>query len=103
MRKDKDGEWEWILQVKDHFSRFIWLFALKDKSSVGVAAALDVLSLSVGRCIFAKWTMVLSLRGKSFGSWNATGAMSSMEALINRQLKVQLRMLMGPLNDVFVL
>jgi IS30 family transposase len=42
MRKDKDGEWEWILQVKDHFSRFIWLFALKDKSSAGVAAALDV-------------------------------------------------------------
>jgi transposase InsO family protein len=32
-----DGDYHWILQIKDHFSRYIWLFALKDKSSEEVA------------------------------------------------------------------
>lgn len=35
-----DGEYNWILQIKDHFSRMIWLFPLKDKSSLEVATAL---------------------------------------------------------------
>jgi hypothetical protein len=28
-----DSEFNWILQIKDTFSRYIWLYALKDKSS----------------------------------------------------------------------
>ena len=35
-----DGEYHWVLQLKDHFSRMIWLFPLKDKSSEEVANAL---------------------------------------------------------------
>jgi len=35
-----DGEYNWVLQIKDHFSRMIWLFPLKDKSSLEVARAL---------------------------------------------------------------
>ena len=31
-----DGEFNWILQIKDTFSRHIWLYALKNKSSEGV-------------------------------------------------------------------
>ena len=32
-----DGEYKWILQIKDHFSRYIWLHALKDKTATSVA------------------------------------------------------------------
>jgi len=32
-----DGEYNWVLQIKDHFSRYVWLFALKDKGSEEVA------------------------------------------------------------------
>jgi hypothetical protein len=35
-----DGEFNWILQIKDTFSRYIWLYALKDKSSEEVGNAL---------------------------------------------------------------
>jgi hypothetical protein len=35
-----DGEYHWVLQLKDHFSRMIWLFPLKDKSNNEVANAL---------------------------------------------------------------
>src|SRR5277367_81347 len=35
-----DGEFTWILQIKDTFSRHIWLYALKDKSSKEVGNAL---------------------------------------------------------------
>jgi len=35
-RGNPDGEYKWILQIKDHFSRFVWLFAMKDKESATV-------------------------------------------------------------------
>ena len=35
-----DNKFTWILQVKDIFSRYVWLYALKDKSSKEVANAL---------------------------------------------------------------
>jgi len=35
-----DGEYHWVLQLKDHFSRMIWLFPLEDKSSQEVANSL---------------------------------------------------------------
>jgi len=35
-----DGEYTWILQIKDTFSRFVWFYALKDKSSKEVRNAL---------------------------------------------------------------
>jgi hypothetical protein len=38
----QDGDYSWILQVKDPFSQHIWLAALKDKSSAEVAAALKL-------------------------------------------------------------
>jgi hypothetical protein len=35
-----DGEFSWILQIKDTFSRHIWLYTLKDKSSKEVGNTL---------------------------------------------------------------
>ena len=35
-----NSEFIWILQIKDTFSRCVWLYALKDKSSKEVAKAL---------------------------------------------------------------
>jgi hypothetical protein len=37
-----DGDFKWILQVKDPFSRYIWLYALKDKSAASVCAILKI-------------------------------------------------------------
>jgi transposase InsO family protein len=37
-----DGEYKWVLQLKDHFSRMIWLFPLRDKGSIEVAQALHI-------------------------------------------------------------
>jgi hypothetical protein len=39
-RADCDGDYKWIMQVKDHFSRYVWLFALYGKDSEEVAAHL---------------------------------------------------------------
>jgi transposase InsO family protein len=39
-RSQPDGEFQWVLEVKDHFSRHIWLFAIKNKSSLEVARCL---------------------------------------------------------------
>jgi hypothetical protein len=35
-----DGEYSWILQIKDTFSQHVWLYALKTKSSKEVRNAL---------------------------------------------------------------
>jgi hypothetical protein len=35
-----DGEYTWIIQFKDTFSRYIWLYPLRDKSSEEVYGAL---------------------------------------------------------------
>jgi transposase InsO family protein len=35
-----DNSFKWVLQIKDTFSRYIWLYALEDKSSKSVAKAL---------------------------------------------------------------
>jgi hypothetical protein len=35
-----DGEYKWVLRLKDRFSRMIWLFPMKDKGSVEVSIAL---------------------------------------------------------------
>jgi transposase InsO family protein len=40
-RADADGQYKWILQIKDHFSRYIWLFALREKDSKEVAHCLE--------------------------------------------------------------
>jgi transposase InsO family protein len=37
-----DGEYHWVLQLKDHFSRMVWLFPLRNKSSIEVAKSLLV-------------------------------------------------------------
>jgi transposase InsO family protein len=39
-RTDCDGDYKWIIQVKDHFSRYVWLFALYEKDSEEVTAHL---------------------------------------------------------------
>jgi len=39
-RTTPDGEYTWILQIKDTFSRYIWLYGLKDKSAPSVYAIL---------------------------------------------------------------
>jgi transposase InsO family protein len=44
-----DQGYNWVLQIKDHFSRMIWLFPLKDKSSTEVAAALRTFIAWCGR------------------------------------------------------
>jgi len=41
-RGNPDGKYKWILQIKDHFSRFVWLFAMENKESETVAAILIV-------------------------------------------------------------
>jgi transposase InsO family protein len=37
-----DGEYKWILQIKDTFSRYVWLYAMKDKSALTVVGILLV-------------------------------------------------------------
>ena len=37
MRLMKDGEFLWILQIKDHFSCYMWLHALKLKKAAPIA------------------------------------------------------------------
>ena len=39
-RSLSDGEYTWILQIKDTFSWHVWLYTLKDKSSEEVQKAL---------------------------------------------------------------
>jgi len=41
-RSQADGEYKWVLQIKDTFSRYIWLYALIDKSALSVIAVLLV-------------------------------------------------------------
>ena len=41
MRAHMDNESRYILQVKDHFSCFVWLYALEEKTAAGVAACID--------------------------------------------------------------
>jgi hypothetical protein len=38
----KDSDYAWIAQLKDPFSRYIWLYPLKNKSSAEVAAVLKL-------------------------------------------------------------
>jgi hypothetical protein len=37
-----DGEYKWILHIKDTFSKRVWLRALKDKSAKSVEAELEL-------------------------------------------------------------
>jgi hypothetical protein len=32
-----DGDYKYVLQMKDHFSRFVWAYALKDKAAATIA------------------------------------------------------------------
>jgi hypothetical protein len=41
-----DGNYNWVVQIKDHFSCFIWLEALKDKTALSVA---NIFSQWIGR------------------------------------------------------
>lgn len=43
-----DGNYRWILQVKDPFSKYIWLYPLPDKQAQTVAAALETQLLTHG-------------------------------------------------------
>jgi len=36
-----DHDFQWILQIKDTFSKYIWLVPLKDKRSETVAKAIE--------------------------------------------------------------
>jgi hypothetical protein len=40
MWASQDREHKWIMQIKDHFSWYIWLYPLENKSSNKVAKAL---------------------------------------------------------------
>jgi hypothetical protein len=50
MRLNPDGEYKWILQIKCHFSRYVWLSALKDKGSEGVAIVFSTWLAFNGLC-----------------------------------------------------
>lgn len=39
MRNEADGEYKWILQIRDHFSKYCALYPLKQKTAEEVAAA----------------------------------------------------------------
>jgi hypothetical protein len=39
-RSQPDGDMKWVLRIRDHFSRYIWLFGIKVKSSSEVAQCL---------------------------------------------------------------
>ena len=39
-RSQADGEYKWIIQIKDTFSRYIWLYGVKDKSALTVVGIL---------------------------------------------------------------
>ena len=39
-RAEANGEYKWILQIQCPFSRYVWLYALKDKSALAVCAIL---------------------------------------------------------------
>ena len=41
MRSTADGDYKWILQMKDHFSRYVFAYALKDKSADTVGKILE--------------------------------------------------------------
>ena len=40
MQATQDSDYSWIAQLKDPFSRYCWLFPLKNKLSAEVAAVL---------------------------------------------------------------
>jgi hypothetical protein len=42
MRLNPDDNCKWILQIKCHFSQYVWLFALKDKKAESVAIAFSL-------------------------------------------------------------
>jgi len=41
-RSQADGEFKWLIQIKCHFSLFVWLRPLKNKEAAGVAAVMEV-------------------------------------------------------------
>jgi hypothetical protein len=41
-RSIPDHEYNWILQIKDTFSKYVWLVPLLDKRAETVAKALDI-------------------------------------------------------------
>lgn len=41
-RTKAGGKYKWLLQIKDHFSRFVWLQALKQKEAVQVAERMAI-------------------------------------------------------------
>jgi transposase InsO family protein len=67
-----DGEYTWVLQLKDHFSRMIWLFPLKDKGSTEVANALRT---------FISWCG----HPKRFFSDNGTELKGDVDDLLNNR------------------
>ena len=34
LRSTTDGDYSWVIQIKDHFSDYVWLYPLKAKESV---------------------------------------------------------------------
>jgi hypothetical protein len=41
-RANADGENQWILQVKDHFSRYTWLLPIPNKKASTVAEEMKI-------------------------------------------------------------
>ena len=41
-RSQADSEYKWILQIKDTFPRYVWLYAMKDKSALTIVGILLV-------------------------------------------------------------
>ena len=50
-----DKGYKWVLQIKDHFSRMIWLFPLKDKSSTKVAGVYIYIWVAAALRTFITW------------------------------------------------
>jgi len=61
------GQYEWILHIRDHFSKYSCAYPIKSKESMEGAIALMV---SVVYPRFFDVGMVMSLRVRPFALWN---------------------------------
>ena len=79
-KSKKDGAFRWLLQIKDHFSHYVWLHALEDKTAAGVAARV---SEWIGYVGTPRILQVLPLgseeRGLTLRPGNAITALNSRE------------------------
>ena len=63
MRSKPDGEYKWILRIRDHFSKYCALYPLKQKTAKEVAAAvLQWLHYIVFTLVFGRVITVQNLK-----------------------------------------